>query len=62
MAEYQELSTIGVTQRNPGLPLTPNSLDLHQTQKQHDGILDSPRVLISLSNTENEIIKNSSTR
>ena len=37
------------------------SLDLHQTQKQ-DEILDSARVLISLSNTRNKNIKNPSTR
>ena len=33
-----------------------------QTQKQQDEILDSSRVLISLSNTSNKNIKNSSTR
>ena len=42
--------------------LPPNSLDLHQTQKQQDEILDSPRVLISLSNARNKNIKNSSTK
>ena len=28
--------------------------DLHQTQKQQDEILDSPRFLISLSNTRSK--------
>ena len=30
----EEVSTTGVTQGNLELPLPPNSLDLHQTQKQ----------------------------
>ena len=29
-----------VAQRNLGLPLSPNSLDLHQTQKEQQEILD----------------------
>ena len=36
------------------LPLSPNFLDLHQTQKQQDEILESPRVLISLSKKHQE--------
>ena len=40
--------------RNLGLPLLPSSFGLHETQKQQDEILDSPRVLISLSNTRDE--------
>ena len=50
----EELSTTGVTQGNLGLPLPPNSLHLHETQKQQDEILDSTRVLISLSNNRDE--------
>ena len=30
----RKLSTTGVTQGNLGLPVAPNSLDLHQTQKK----------------------------
>ena len=56
------LTTTRVTQGKLGLPLPCNSLDLYQTQKQQDEILDSSRVLISLSNTRNENIKNPSTR
>ena len=57
----EKLSAVGVPQGNLGLPFAPNSLDLHQTQKQQDEILDSSRVFVSLSNTSNENIKNSST-
>ena len=37
-------------------------LDLHETQKQQDEILNSPRVLISLSKTSDENTENSSIR
>ena len=42
------LSITEVTLGNLGLPLSPNSPDLHQTQKQQDEILDLPHVFISL--------------
>ena len=54
----EKLSNTDVTQGNFELPLPPNSLDLHQTWKQHDDIMDSPHILIFLSNTRNENIKN----
>ena len=50
----EKLSIPGVMQRNFALPLPLSFLDLHQTQKQQDEI-------ISLGNTSNENIKNSST-
>ena len=34
VAPSEEVSTTGVTQENLELPLLPNSLDSHQTQKQ----------------------------
>ena len=36
----EKLSNTGVTQENLGLTLPPNSLNLHQTQKQQGEILD----------------------
>ena len=36
----EEVSTTEVTQENLKLPLPPNSLDSHQTQKLQDEILD----------------------
>ena len=55
----KKLSITGVTRGNLGLPLPLNFLDLHQTQKQQDEILDSPHILFSLSNAKSENIKNS---
>ena len=40
--------------RESWTPLLPNSSDLHETPKQQDEILDSPCVLISLSNIRDE--------
>ena len=54
----EKLSTTGATQWNLGLPLPPDSLDLNQTQKQKDEILNSSPLLDSLSNTTNETVKN----
>ena len=36
----KKFSITEVIQRNLGLPVPPNYLDLHQTQKQQDEILD----------------------
>ena len=44
----EEVSTTEVTQENLKLPLPPNSVDSHQTQKLQDEILDWSHILISL--------------
>ena len=44
----EKLSTIGESWTPPACPPSPICLDLHQTQKQQDEILDWTHVLISL--------------
>ena len=47
MTMCEEVSTTGVTQGKLELPLPPDSLDSHQTQKQYDELFSWSHVLIS---------------
>ena len=47
----EKVSTTAVTQGNLEILLAPNSIDLHQTKKQQDEILDCPSSSFPLRRT-----------
>ena len=50
----EKVSTTAVTQGNLEIPLAPNPLNLHQTKKQQDEILDCPSSSFPLRRTHQQ--------